>query len=48
MPFRQALVRFGRFDQRKCFRDRDFELCGLDGDVKSLEFADAGNAVVGG
>ena len=37
MPFRQALVRLGGFEQWKCFRDRDFELRGLDGGIKSPE-----------
>jgi hypothetical protein len=47
MPFRQSLVRLGGLDQRKCFRDRDFELGGVDSNIESLEFADAGNPVIG-
>jgi hypothetical protein len=43
----QSLVRLGGLDQRKCFRDRDFELSGGDSDIESLEFADAGNPVIG-
>src|SRR5579862_642490 len=46
VPFRQALVGLVGLDQRKSFRDRNFELRGLDGDIESPKFVDAGNAVI--
>jgi hypothetical protein len=47
VPFRQALVCLSCIDQRKCFRDRDLELGGVDRDIEFLELADSGSTVIG-
>lgn len=47
MSLRETLVGLGSFDKRICFRNRHLKLRGFNGGIELLEFADAGDAIIG-